>query len=249
MSAERPPLEIVTEADPLDPSPLFLEACASFGIELEADERTQLGRFLALLLANQARMNLTAITDPEDAWSRHIFDALTLLSVLHDLPDGSRVADLGSGGGVPALPLAIVLPRLRFTLVETTKKKALYLREVASALGLEHVEVVDARAETVGRDAAHRGRYRAVTARAVGALRLLVELGVPLLEVGGRCAFIKGERAPHELEEAKRALGLLQARHEDTLETPTGRIVVLSKVQATPRKYPRRSGEPKRDPL
>jgi 16S rRNA (guanine527-N7)-methyltransferase len=234
----RPALPLVTEAEPRTPTPAFAELCASFGIELEPAEVERLGRFLGLLLANNELLNLTAIRDEDAAWERHVFDALTLMAALSELPDGAKVADLGSGSGVPALPLAIVFPKLRFTLIEATRKKADYLSSTARALGLANVEVLAERAEAVGERAGLRESFDAVTARAVGALELLVRLGFPLLKVDGRCVFVKGERAPAELEAAAQVLSRLGGEHAGTLETPTGRLVILEKRKATPRKAP-----------
>lgn len=248
-SPPRPPLDLVTDAPACRPTEEFTELCRAFGIELEPEEVERLGRFLALLLANDARMNLTAIREESGAWRKHIFDALTLLAVLHDLPEKARVLDIGSGGGVPGVPLAVVLPGLRFTLVEATAKKAAFLRTVADALELGNVEVIPERAEVVGHAPEHRAKHDVVLARAVGPLRVLAELGLPLAKVGGRCVFVKGARAELELTEAARALDLLQAVHAATIDTPTGRLVVLEKRASTPKKYPRRPGEPKRAPL
>lgn len=245
----RAPIEVVTEAEPLAPSPAFLEASESFGIQLEPLELERLGRFLALLLANNQRMNLTAIRDEDDQWMRHGFDALTLMAALAELEDGQSVVDVGSGSGVPALPLAIARPDLRFTLIETTGKKATFLARVAEALGLEHVQVIADRAETVGRSPQHREQHDLVIARAVAPLRVLVELCSPLIRVEGRCAFIKGGRADEELKEAGHALRALHLDHVGTLETPTGKILLLDKSKRTGKRYPRRPGEPKRAPL
>jgi len=147
------------------------------------------------------------------------------------------------------LPLAIALPGLRFTLVESVGKKAGFLREAAAGLGLDNVEVVQQRAEDAGRDSALREAHGAGVARALGALRVAAELVTPLIAPGGVGLFIKGEKAESEIEEARRALHLLHTPVLEVRGTPTGRVVVLEKGRKTPGAYPRRAGDPKREPL
>ncbi len=235
---------------PLTPTPEFLEATAALGIEFDPGDVERLGLYLALLLERNKTTNLTGIKDPDECWMRHILDSLTLLPLCAELLDGARVGDVGSGGGTPVLPLAIVEPRLRFTCIEATGKKADFLRETVTALGLENVEVVGDRAETLGaKNGPLRDQFNLVTARALGRVAVAAELTVPLANVGGLVALIKGERAEEELEEAKQCLHMLCATHAGTEQTPTGRIVVLEKRRPTPGMYPRRPGEPKRSPL
>lgn len=217
-------------------------------MSFEAGEVEQLGRYLALLLAANEAMNLTAVRDPAEAWERHLLDSLTLLPVLAEAGDALSVLDVGSGGGLPGLPLAICTPGSRFTLMDATAKKCAFLDHAVSELGLANVTVVDARAEEAGRDRL-RGAFDVVTARAVGRLATLLELTVPFAKVGGLCVLTKGQKAEEELAEAKRAMHLLHATHAGTIETPTGRIVVVEKRRETPRAYPRAVGEPKRRPL
>ncbi len=220
------------------------------GLTFAPGEVERLGLFLAMLLDENTRQNLTAIRSEEDAWERHIFDAMTMVGVLAELPEESKVIDVGTGGGVPGLPLACVLPKLEFTLLDATAKKTTFLARAGAALGLSNVSVVTGRAETIGAmGSEHRRAYDAVIARAVGRLAVLSELTVPLAKVGGLCVLVKGARADEELDEAKKALHLLHAAHAGTVETPTGRIVVLEKLRETPKSYPRRDGEPKRAPL
>lgn len=258
----RPALPLDTNLVPLTPPPSFLLAAESLGIQFDPGDVERLGLYLALLLhANQA-CNLTAITDPEEAWIKHILDSLTLLPMLAELApsgagfqtDGSRagasVIDIGSGGGVPGLPLAIVLPTYRFTLLEATGKKADFLRAASIALNLTNVTVIQGRAEELGQEhKQHRERYDAATVRAVGHLATIAELAAPLVRPGGVILAIKGARAEAEVAESSKALGLLGARHVATTQTPTGRIITLEKTTRTPRTYPRRNGEPKRAPL
>jgi 16S rRNA (guanine527-N7)-methyltransferase len=244
---------------PINPPDGWLERCQEIGVGIEPSELEKLGRFLAMLMHANSRMNLTSVRDLQEAWDRHIFDSLTLIPLLADLPDGATIIDIGSGGGLPGLPLAIALPQLHFTLMDATKKKCDYLEQAAAALGLEHVRVVCARAETLGQDRgkkiatgrinAHRESYDLAMARGVGQIAMLSELTVPLVKIGGLVLMTKGQRAEAELTDAKQALHMLHAAHAGTVDTPTGRIVVIEKLRRTPRDYPRRDGEPKRSPL
>lgn len=246
----------------LSPTPSFVQAAERLGIAFDEGDLERLGLYLALLLEANRSFNLTSITDPDAAWERHVLDSLTLLPLLAELPDDARVIDVGSGGGVPGIPLAITMPRVRFTLLEATGKKAAFLTRTAAALGLANVEVVHDRAEHAGRDRGrlvpgpagsrspgHREAYDAVVARAVGRLATIAELCAPLAKVGGRVLLIKGRKADEELAEADAALAMLRVEHAGTIDTPTGRIVVLAKHVPTPRAYPRADGEPARSPL
>jgi len=229
------------------PPKSFLAGARRLGLELDARAIDRLGTFLDRLLEANQRFNLTAVTDLEEAWTRHVLDSLTLLG---PLGDAQSIVDVGSGGGLPALPLAIALPDASFTLIEATGKKASFLEETAQALGLTHVRVVRTRAEEAGAPGSPlREAHDAVTARAVAPLAVLLELTLPLAKVHGRVIAIKGEKAPQEIAEAKNALELLRGRVISSTRTETGTLVVIEKVGPTPNRYPRRPGEPKRSPL
>lgn len=232
----------------------FKAACATAGIELEPGEPEQLYAYLELLYEANETTNLTAIRDESEAWMKHIFDALTLLPVIAEItPAGEHLAvcDVGSGGGVPAIPLAIVCPDARFTLLEATGRKVELLNHFVQELGLTNVSVVNSRAEREGAFSSGelRDTFDLVTARALGRTAVAAELCVPLAREGGIIALIKGQKADEELEEAKAALHMLHAVHSGTIDTPTGRLVILEKARRTPKIYPRRDGEPKRSPL
>ena len=262
------------------PTAEFLAACEAAGVLFDPGDLEKLEAYLRLLLETNRQFNLTAVTDPAQGWMRHIYDALTLLPLLDacaedeakpatdDGAEGGaaptaepredrraadrpkQVIDVGSGGGLPGIPLAVARPDVRFTLLEATGKKAEFLARVTAELGLSNVEVLRERAETVGQDHRRwRERFDAVMARAVGPLPVLLELTVPLARVGGVVLAIKGERAGEEIEAAKAALHALHAAVIDTIRTPTGTIVVIEKRRPTPRLYPRLPGEPKRRPL
>jgi 16S rRNA (guanine527-N7)-methyltransferase len=231
------------------PPARFVEEAEAYGIAFDPGDLERLGAYLSLLLDANTRFNLTAVTDPDQAWSKHVFDSLTLLPYVVSA-EAHHVIDVGSGGGLPGVPLAIVLPGVDFTLLEATRKKADFLADTAGHLELANVEVVNDRAETIGHDRAnHREQYDLVVARAVGRLVVLLELAVPLARVGGHLAAIKGARAGREIEDAGRALHLLHGEVVETARTPTGTVVVVEKLRSTPKLYPRRPGEPKRAPL
>jgi len=234
---------------PLVPPPTFLAAAEEAGLAFEADELARLGAYLARLLDANTRFNLTRIVDPAEAWTRHVLDSLTLLPwVLQS--EAERLLDVGSGGGLPGIPLAIAAPHVTVTLLEATGKKARFLEEVAVALRLDNVTVVRDRAETLAHDRdGHREAYDVVTSRAVGRLPVLLELTVPFVRRGGLVLAIKGEQAEQEIEESAGALGTLMARPVDAVRTSTGTVVVIEKTGRTPRTYPRRPGEPRRVPL
>lgn len=238
----------------IPPTDEFTSECAKAGIELEPGEPERLQKFLDLLYEANETTNLTAIKDEREAWMKHIFDALTLLPVIAEAQSAGEhlaVCDVGSGGGVPAIPLAIVCPDARFTLLEATGRKVELLRQFAQELGLENVTVINGRAEQVGAFGTGdlRDAFDLVTARALGRIAVASELCVPLAREGGIVALIKGQKAEEELEEAKSALYMLHAVPTGTIDTPTGKIVILEKTRRTPKTYPRRDGEPKRVPL
>ena len=187
---------------------LWSDLAARAGIALHEGQHAQLSKYLNLLEAANARMNLTRIVDRADAELRHIGDALTVLPFLQT---GSiTLADVGSGGGVPGIPLAIVRPDAAVTLVEATKKKAAFLREAATELGLSNLTVVDERVENAARTPL-RETCDVVTARAVATLDWLVEWCLPLLNSKGRLLAMKGERLADELPAAAAAMKLLRA--------------------------------------
>lgn len=211
--------------------------------------------FVALLLDANRRVNLTRVVEPAALARLHLLDAIAALPLLDSLDPGS-VIDLGSGGGVPALPLALARPAPRWTLVDSVGKKVRELDGMIAALGLAGVAAVAERAEVLGRDPAHRERHDVVTARACAPLPVLVELALPLLRVGGELIAWKGPLREADAEllaggEAATLLGGGTPELRGVAVSALGghSLVVVRKVAPTPDRYPRRPGLPARRPL
>lgn len=219
------PLPDFAVAAPLAPPADLASRLASLGVSLDGAAIEKLARYFAALLAMNEEMNLTAIKEPAQVWEKHGLDALSLVPLLP--PKTKTLLDVGSGGGVPGLVLAIARPDVRVTLLEATQKKAAFLSAVARDLGLSNVAVVAERAEVASASLAQR--FDVVTARAVARLDKLLPLTAPFARAGGLLLLVKGARADEELGEAARTLKKLRLRHEGTTLTPTGRIVALRK--------------------
>jgi len=200
-----------------------------------------------LLVDWNTRMNLTAITAPEEVVKKHFYDSLAALPYLKD---GAKIADVGTGAGFPAIPLLIMNPTLKITLVDSLQKRITFLEEVLKTLGLS-AECVHARAEDFGRDPKVRGQFDATVSRAVASLPVLLELTVPLLKTGGKAYCYKGD-VSEELKTAKSALHLLHCTAETVpLASDYGArtLVICTKNAPTPSTYPRKAGMPNKKPL
>ena len=236
--AARAALERLLEAD-------AFALPAAFADQVEA--------FVTLLLETNRHLNLTRVVEPDAVARLHLLDSLAALPII-DRFAPRRACDLGSGGGVPGLVLAIARPEVHWTLVDSVGKKADAMRSFAAALDLANVEVIAQRAEIIGRDAGHREAFDLVTTRACAALPVLVEYALPLLRVGGSLVAWKGPITDDELRTGTVAALALGGR--EPAVRPTGidalgdhRFVVVAKAEPTPDRYPRRSGVPAAHPL
>jgi 16S rRNA (guanine527-N7)-methyltransferase len=230
---------------------LWTELARRASIELDATAIQRFSSYLDLLTAANERMNLTRIIDRPTAELRHVADALTLLPLL---PAGRHeLADVGTGGGVPGIPLAIARPDVRVTLIEATKKKAVFLREAVASLGLSNVTVLDDRAEDVGLGS-RRESFDVAVNRAVATMAWLAEWCLPLVKVGGVVLAMKGQKVAEELpiaEWARRALGGGEpvVIPVDLPGSDHSVIVRIEKVRPTDRRFPRQATVAKGKPL
>lgn len=211
-------------------------------------------RYEAELLEWNAKFNLTAIRDPQGIRVKHFLDSLSCVLAFGEKPPTSLI-DVGTGAGFPGIPLKILYPALRLTLVESVGKKAGFCQHMVETLGLDQVTVLTARAEEVGQMPKQREVYDVAVARAVASLPVLVELLLPLVRVGGMAIAQKGESGPAEAQASERALRLLggRLRHLISVTLPgvadERYLVVVDKSAATPPAYPRRVGVPNKTPL
>ena len=234
----------------------LLEAqAAAWGVCLDDGRLDRLVRY-ARLLASYEKANVIGTRDLDRILLDHVLDSLSCF--LHEpLWEAGRLADVGSGGGLPGIPISIVRPDLRTTLIESTGKKADFLRYAAEQLALGSLEVVNARVEDIGRTQGQRGVYGIVTTRAVARLSVVAEYCVPLLEVGGQAIAMKAGLGGEEFEEGRRAAGALGAKVagvEPVAMLPEvgekeRNLVILEKIRETPARYPRKAGMAAKRPL
>lgn len=211
----------------------------------------------SLLLAGYERANIIGTRDPEEILLEHVLDSLSCL-LFPPLLRARRVVDVGSGGGLPGIPLKILLPEAEMVFVEATGKKARFLEHAVQRLGLRGARVVNDRVEEVGRESGHRSAYDVALARAVAALPVLAEYCVPLVRVGGHVVAMKGRIGEEELRGGGAAARILGARISGVIEVTRlpevgekkkRELIVLEKEGETPGQYPRKTGIPAKRPL
>ncbi len=221
------------------------------GFRTDGAADAQLEKFYELVCSYNRNVNITAITEREEFFIKHVWDSIAGEKYF---PAGAAVAEVGSGGGFPSIPLKIARPDLRFTQFESTGKKCAFLSEAAELLGIDKMTVVNRRAEEAGRMEDYRERFRVCCARAVARLNTLLEYCAPLVESGGIVVAYKGS-CEEEIEEAGRAAEILGCRLItcDRYSLPGGMgersLVVYKKIAATPPKYPRGQGKERKQPL
>ena len=233
---------------------ILKKAAEEYGISLSETQLQQFDRYQELLVEWNQKMNLTALTEPKDVAIKHMIDSI---SVYDDewFSEGMSVIDVGTGAGFPGLPLKILCPSLKVTLLDSLNKRVKFLETVVSELGLSDIVCVHARAEEAARQKQYREKFDAVVSRAVARLPILAEYDLPFVRVGGFFAAMKGAKYEEEAEEAKKAVKLLGGGEPvlreiklPGLEDKRG-IIYIRKEKKTPSVYPRKAGTPEKNPI
>ena len=222
------------------------------GIELSELQKEQYRKYYDLVVEWNQKINLTAITEEDEFYTKHFFDSISL-AFYKDYSNIESICDVGSGAGFPSIPLKILYPNLKVTIVDSLNKRIKFLNLVKDELGLSDCNFVHARAEEFGQNKDYRESFEIVTARAVARLNVLAELCLPLVKKGGYFLSLKAQKAEEETKEAINAIKLLGGKLEQDLEFDIEgeerHILEIRKAKETPNKYPRKAGTPNKKPL
>lgn len=220
----------------------------SYGIKVSNEQLLSFEKYYQLLIHYNSMFNLTAITEREEVYKKHFVDSIINVDKLV----GEKLIDVGSGGGFPALPIKIMRPELKVTLLEATGKKCEFLKAVVKELNLKDVTVLNGRAEDFAKKIEYRENFDICTARAVARLNTLCEYCMPFVKVGGNFVSFKGN-ADEEIKEGLSAIKTLGGKIEDTikytLDGAERALVYVKKIANTDKKYPRGNGKERKSPL
>ena len=199
------------------------------GVRFSVEQIDQFYKYMNLLIEWNEKMNLTAITEPKEIILKHFIDSITILKYIDD---NSKLVDVGTGAGFPGVPLSIMNPTLKITLVDSLNKRLIFLQEVVKELNLKNIEIVHARAEEFGQNKNYREKFDIATSRAVANLATLSEYLVPLVKIGGKIISMKASNAKEEINDAQKAIEVLGGKIEKIEEMGYGNLpICIAKTQ------------------
>lgn len=233
---------------------ILISGANDLGIELNMFHVEQFLKYNDLLLKWNEKMNLTAITEEREIIIKHFLDSLTALKC-KVIKGTERIIDVGAGAGFPSVPLKILFPSLKLTIVDSLKKRTVFLNELVSHLNLNDVEIIHGRAEDVGKDSDFREKYDISLSRAVAQLNVLIEYCIPFTKVDGYLIAYKGSNADEEIAVSQNALNALMCKVENVFDVTlpytdiVHKLVLIKKLDATDSKYPRKPKLIEKSPL
>ena len=236
----------------------LINNCKKWNIILTEKQIKQFDQYYDLLVEWNSFMNLTAITEFDEVCQKHFLDSLSIVKAYPDHyfeENTFQLIDIGTGAGFPSIPIKIVFPNLKFTLVDSLNKRIKFLNEVIDQLQLSDCTAVHGRAEDLAKNSSYREQYDFCVSRAVANLSTLCEYCMPYVKVGGRFVSYKSEKITEEAEKAKHAIFVLGGKYERQVEftLPDSdiyrNIYIIQKEKITPKKYPRKAGLPSKEPL
>ncbi len=235
----------------------FIKGSEKLGLPLSQDQIQQFEVYYREMMDWNQRVNLTAITAYEEVQIKHFLDSLTIFSVLDNSGSNKdlNMLDVGTGAGLPGIPLKIAIPEIKLTLVEATGKKTEFLNYIVRRLGLGNVEIVTGRAEDLAHKTEYRAGFNVVISRAVASLAALAELTLPFCSTGGTVIAPKKGEIHQEVEEALKAIDTLGGNLREVKRillddlADDRYLVIIDKIAPTPDKYPRRPGIPEKRPI
>lgn len=227
----------------------------NINIELSEKQINQFIRYYELLIEKNKVMNLTAITEYKDVVIKHFVDSLLINDVL-DFKNVKSVIDVGTGAGFPGIPIKIIYPHIKITLLDSLNKRINFLKEAINTIECEEVEFIHGRAEELGRNEKYREKYDLCVSRAVANLSTLSEYCLPFVKVGGKFVSYKAANIDDEVKSAKNAIGRLGGKINKTYtvilpseEKIERNFVIIDKINVMNNKYPRKAGMPSKEPL
>ena len=240
-----------------DDENILIDGAQKMGINLYKEQIKKFSRFLELLVQWNQKINLTSLKTPREIIIKHFLDSISCVKVINKYSDteGINIIDVGAGAGFPGMPIKIICPSIRLSLLEARKKKAVFLEKIIGEMNFQQVEILNGRAETFGKSEVYRERYDIAISRAVARLNVLSEYCLPLVRVGGLFVAQKGRSYKKETEKSLKTVQVLGGELigvENVLIPFINQeryLLVIKKIKDTPSEYPRKVGLPQKRPL